>query len=237
MEPRPHERGKDSDLTAIAALSPSLQWSHVLTNVERVCCCNRKERRNSFNGATSSRTWKGQSPSSACRIQPASMEPRPHERGKLRQVRGFHLCKVMLQWSHVLTNVERTGCEAGKGENMELQWSHVLTNVESARWPLPLRRRLALQWSHVLTNVESSHECANLTAPQLASMEPRPHERGKNDPSNQSQVRHNRFNGATSSRTWKDATNRSHYNFRNASMEPRPHERGKEAIFSILDSP
>ena len=42
-----------------------------------------------------------------------------------------------------------------------------------------MARDYQLQWSHVLTNVESeaTEEKACLT--ELASMEPRPHERGK----------------------------------------------------------
>ena len=37
--------------------------------------------------------------------KPASMEPRPHERGKLDGSLSDHRATV-LQWSHVLTNVE-----------------------------------------------------------------------------------------------------------------------------------
>ena len=35
-----------------------------------------------------------------------------------------------------------------------LQWSHVLTNVETNRNPFRYRAYMVLQWSHVLTNVE-----------------------------------------------------------------------------------
>jgi len=42
----------------------------------------------------------------------ASMEPRPHERGNVLKASG-KLAAVVLQWSHVLTNVE-TGAQKRK---------------------------------------------------------------------------------------------------------------------------
>ena len=59
MEPRPHERGKGARIPGVRRLLPPLQWSHVLTNVERVA----NQYRQSY-------------------AYTASMEPRPHERGK-----------------------------------------------------------------------------------------------------------------------------------------------------------
>src|ERR1043166_2690044 len=58
MEPRPHERGNRR-----AALTPRgrewpLQWSHVLANVETYLSPQLLDVSVSFNGATSSRTWK-----------------------------------------------------------------------------------------------------------------------------------------------------------------------------------
>ncbi len=83
MEPRPHERGKPALRHPLFGRS-QLQWSHVLTNVER------------------SPNQLSMSP-----IRAASMEPRPHERGKIiKEV--IEKEKQKLQWSHVLTNVERT---------------------------------------------------------------------------------------------------------------------------------
>ena len=81
MEPRPHERGKTVTRWRWTSTT-ELQWSHVLTNVERP----------KTNPIIAPRGW-------------ASMEPRPHERGKFLQssVRSY---AAMLQWSHVLTNVE-----------------------------------------------------------------------------------------------------------------------------------
>ena len=84
MEPRPHERGKKRAAIADGRFDLS------------------------FNGATSSRTWKAD-PGSLGRVAGvASMEPRPHERGKRRPGRTLPRQRS-LQWSHVLTNVESGG--------------------------------------------------------------------------------------------------------------------------------
>ena len=134
-----------------------LQWSHVLTNVERPAGQKKMQEEKSFNGATSSRTWKGLTRQCCCQFLTASMEPRPHERGKLPAIPS----------------------------------------------PPALNR---------------------------ASMEPRPHERGKRIKSLRRRNGHHRFNGATSSRTWKARLWICGYSDRNrASMEPRPHERGKRS--------
>ncbi len=83
MEPRPHERGKRSDASGEMPRR-SLQWSHVLTNVER------------FDGMAY-----------VFGEHVASMEPRPHERGKRVWLIRIQNARDALQWSHVLTNVER----------------------------------------------------------------------------------------------------------------------------------
>ncbi len=61
---------------------------------------------------------------------------------------------------------------------MRLQWSHVLTNVETAFLVQFFREHVLLQWSHVLTNVETSGATIDGIVVEIASMEPRPHERG-----------------------------------------------------------
>ena len=106
MEPRPHERGKVH------------------------CVISSEVKRVRFNGATSSRTWKGHIQKFTERVLSmlqwshvltnvergaflcpfagvveASMEPRPHERGKTSASTCSSVVGV-LQWSHVLTNVE-----------------------------------------------------------------------------------------------------------------------------------
>ena len=108
---------------------------------------------------------------------------------------------------------------------MLLQWSHVLTNVETAAWPPPFSVTVAsmeprphergngfaeagkmpsgkLQWSHVLTNVETYEHHHQRGHQAKASMEPRPHERGNN--------------------VLRAVQEGIYF----ASMEPRPHERG-----------
>ena len=185
-------------------------------------------REGSFNGATSSRTWKG----------------------------GWTLilitAETVLQWSHVLTNVESHRKFNNCGGYNTLQWSHVLTNVESRcrAKGRPLRSAASME--------PRPHERgkfklrAVLHSASEASMEPRPHERGKQNKTPQWLRLLQSFNGATSSRTWK--ARRSSWIFvrarqlqwshvltnvertdaplagfvtENASMEPRPHERGK----------
>ena len=181
MEPRPHERGNvQAAYDALAALLASMEpRPHERGNAVTVGDFHFFAV--SFNGATSSRTWKlGKSPPHSSQVS-------------------------WLQWSHVLTNVETLdGEEVPEEEDesfngatssrtwkprlipfkpaarYELQWSHVLTNVETSarrshspkvfagfngatssrtwkRPPAPSRRQRAppLQWSHVLTNVET----------------------------------------------------------------------------------
>src|SRR5918996_874817 len=83
MEPRPFERGNTGDGTEPGRVSGALQWSHVLSNVETSqSLAKTHPDTDSFNGATSFRTWKlrplAMLPAGR-RI--ASMEPRPFERG------------------------------------------------------------------------------------------------------------------------------------------------------------
>ena len=159
----------------------SLQWSHVLTNVETkrvseshfVCKCPSMEPRphergnpplyrstgrgeKSFNGATSSRTWK--------LTPPSRMSP------------GLRL----LQWSHVLTNVETilpTGDAVASKQSFNGATSSRTWKPSSTRQTTSPTSTF-LQWSHVLTNVETKRRAAGRPVPSLPSMEPRPHERG-----------------------------------------------------------
>src|ERR1043166_2545097 len=85
MEPRPHERG-NTTATRPTSMPPS-----------------------SFNGATSSRTWK-----------------RSHDPRGARHKRSFNGATSSRTWKLVLLG----GPDA---EVERLQWSHVLTNVETPR--------------------------------------------------------------------------------------------------------
>src|SRR5205085_2293858 len=82
MEPRPHERGNDAQARGADVLRQALQWSHVLTNGETRTKVSKSPFASSFNGATSSRTWKH-----------VTFVP-------------IAVAETQLQWSHVLTNVE-----------------------------------------------------------------------------------------------------------------------------------
>ena len=163
------------------------------------------------------------------------MEPRPHERGKLgmppkrsRAILRFNGATSSRTWKAV--NATQT-----KRRQRKLQWSHVLTNVESrlcvehvpaepARfngatssrtWKEYFTRKGCLLCRRSFNGATSSRtwkEADGVSQSEctFASMEPRPHERGKDD-------------------TWEVEC----VEVVPASMEPRPHERGK-ALFAIL---
>src|ERR1043166_9364189 len=84
-----------------------------------------------------------------------------------------------------------------------LQWSHVLTNVETCGRLLEVFGRDVLQWSHVLTNVETLTSIGVKAKSLVASMEPRPHERGNSKKPATPFKKCLGVNGATSSRTWQ----------------------------------
>ncbi len=121
---------------------------------------------------------------------------------------------IVLQWSHVLTNVEREVPAATAPHRKVLQWSHVLTNVERL---ISGEQDLTAQTG--FNGATSSRTWKAKTVPGLnwidgASMEPRPHERGKSLVTALRDLLSEGFNGATSSRTWKETrfgrpTNRS----------------------------
>ena len=230
MEPRPHERGKRRRACGLSSNQTGLQWSHVLTNVERPAHSTGAAGINSgFNGATSSRTWKVV-PDVTETAPPAmaSMEPRPHERGKRLAVgRAGHLVDASME-----PRPHERGKRAFAGyvrRVFQLQWSHVLTNVERPTKAHEQIFLLRLQWSHVLTNVESHSNKARRNHLYRASMEPRPHERGK--------VFRAKVNAVSRWLQWShvltNVESRSRRTMENqiiASMEPRPHERGKTLI-------
>src|SRR5262249_7708235 len=125
--------GGNAEDGAQAAANEKLQWRHVLANVETFRSQSEADREGqSFNGATSSRTWK--------------LLPPKRIRRFLRR----------LQWSHVLSNVETSGLRAQPGRRSVLQWSHVLSNVETVHLGPELAHLNQLQWSHLLSNVETN---------------------------------------------------------------------------------
>jgi hypothetical protein len=60
------------------------------------------------------------------------MEPRPHERGNGGVEPKDMPLEDLLQWSHVLMNVETSTLSVPTDSPSSLQWSHVLMNVETA---------------------------------------------------------------------------------------------------------
>ena len=156
----------------------------------------------------------------------ASMEPRPHERGNMdcRDENLAALCASMEPRPHERGNE----IVAHQVEPVQRRFNGA---TSSRTWKLPVSgpTRFSgcwLQWSHVLTNVETLFTRRSPQNKFQASMEPRPHERGNEDCIEADSGRADRFNGATSSRTWKPVQERPRPPNSNASMEPRPHERG-----------
>ena len=106
MEPRPHERGKERAHEAGSQVETASMEPRPHERGKCNGTTQKGARNDGFNGATSSRTWKGQSnPFDEDGFWPASMEPRPHERGKSSETEEMYE-PFALQWSHVLTNVE-----------------------------------------------------------------------------------------------------------------------------------
>ncbi len=66
--------------------------------------------------------------------------------------------KAMLQWSHVLMDVDRvTSFLPARCLAIRLQWSHVLMDVDSSYRAVSRAEVEQLQWSHVLMDVDRIH--------------------------------------------------------------------------------
>ncbi len=133
----------------------------------------------------------------------ASMEPRPHERGKRtfsgynpRAKTSFNGATSSRTWKalHVLTRTLVVSV---------LQWSHVLTNVESRSRSVLLDLELRFNGATSSRTWKEGIAWSSLYRNNGASMEPRPHERGKAQKEIERLKQALSFNGATSSRTWK----------------------------------
>ena len=111
MEPRPHERGKAPIEPRQRLQTPGFNGATSSRTWKADRPLESSHCQSGFNGATSSRTWKGRKLTWFSPIlRRASMEPRPHERGKMPpRVRVVSVTRS-LQWSHVLTNVESMVC-------------------------------------------------------------------------------------------------------------------------------
>ena len=138
MGPRRRRRGRGGAFNGTTALPWSLQWGHVVVDVEgtegrvggrrvrRASMGPRRRRRGranaanadasssnkGFNGATSSSTWKA----------------------RAEKVEADLI--VMLQWGHVVVDVEgREEATQGRRDEVALQWGHVVVDVEVTAVP------------------------------------------------------------------------------------------------------
>ncbi len=154
------------------------------------------------------------------------MEPRSFERGERSGSIRID-AQSLLQWSHVLSNVESATGTVMVKALAELQWSHVLSNVERLSADVPAQGRprfngatffrtwregaiprrgnqsQALQWSHVLSNVERflNGRFAPLNmALQWSHVLSNVESKGRQRIPSPRQAR---FNGATFFRTWR----------------------------------
>ena len=228
MEPRPHERGKLVIVVASTVSTVMLQWSHVLTNVESA---GWSETANigmpGFNGATSSRTWKATMGKGINTVLAGFNGATSSRTWKAMAKEYNELLRQKLQWSHVLTNVERPPEAKSRHADSSLQWSHVLTNVErtapghspamsatASMEPrphergknhrcIPERAGRWLQWSHVLTNVERLPEGSLLKRKPKTLQWSHVLTNVERSLAFWILLDQTRFNGATSSRTWK----------------------------------
>ena len=132
MEPRPFDRGK----TVRANLDLNeLQWSHGLSTVETTTGMQNDETRQQLlqwsHGLSTVETLIRQNPGSGSVHLPASMEPRPFDRGNSAksgsgksESPGFNGATAFRPWKPVNPN---PGGNAGTA----LQWSHGLSTVET----------------------------------------------------------------------------------------------------------
>ncbi len=154
MEPRPCGRG-NHEYKRGALHSGRLQWSHDLAVVETRLTRAELGGADSFNGATTLRSWKPvpRAGRRSVKREAASMEPRPCGRGNHR-------------WSRQ--------SDPGHGASMEPRPCS-RGNLNDLDQTVGLIR---LQWSHDLAVVETSNGHHGTVRRTLASMEPRPCGRG-----------------------------------------------------------
>src|SRR6516162_1489998 len=135
------------------------------------------------------------------------MEPRPSERGNRHPRRATDTSVARFNGATSFRTWKPRAKASFPNTHPTLQWSHVLPNVETVAVRMSCPATTWLQWSHVLPNVETCPPEACRAGAHLASMEPRPSERGN----------------AVSAGTCT-ALNLT------ASMEPRPSERGNPRV-------
>ncbi len=85
---------------------------------------------NSFNGATSNRTWKPGTQGDHVGAHGASMGPRPIGRGNIMTADDLKII-IELQWGHVQSDVETAIGADIVAATGKLQWGHVQSDVET----------------------------------------------------------------------------------------------------------
>ena len=161
------------------SLTPRLQWSHVLPNVETCQAATSQTTPKRFNGATSFRTWK-----------PAVNPPPVPRQPRFNGATSFRTWKRLCPpghgvWPHP-ASMEPRPSERGNHNIMRLSRTSTVASME----PRPSERG-------------NGGERAATRYVDRAAMEPRPSERGNSGKRKSGRRRRWSFNGATSFRTWK----------------------------------
>ena len=180
MEPRSVERGNAHFFIASVAAPCFNGATFCPTRKPLTGVIRHRRHRPRFNGATLSRTWKHAYRQPAERYPlPASMGPRPVERGNQEEGSNLPQQPTLLQWGHAQSNVEttratrlRTARRCFNGATLSRTWKrrgvragHPRTSgfngaTLSRTWKLAgayaaTTATLALQWSHAQSNVET----------------------------------------------------------------------------------
>ena len=180
MGPRPEDRGKQSGLRSIAS------------------------GKDSFNGATTRRSWK------------TWIVRRPP-----RMVTAFNGATTRRSWKTTTFSAADTRTTSFNGATTRRSWKTTTSSSQSS----PFSR---LQWGHDPKIVENSKTVRERSGRRYPSMGPRPEDRGKPRSKRSIRTGSRSFNGATTRRSWKTRRRRSeHHAGQRPSMGPRPEDRGK----------
>ena len=257
MGPRRRRRGRGRVVFGNITLTNSLQWGHVVVDVEgltsrgwgcvRRCGC--------FNGATSSSTLKGtgdrlstttpapqlqwghvvvdvegagQVPVPAG-IPAASMGPRRRRRGRVIAA-APDMLEALASMGPRRRRRGRSSTKRSRGSRPDRRFNGA---TSSSTWKAPPLKysppqTWPLQWGHVVVDVEGKfNTLENNAAVVAASMGPRRRRRGRSGLRFLAKASR-RFNGATSSSTWKDVDRvMTDFDRLLASMGPRRRRRGR----------
>src|SRR6266542_2989817 len=136
-------------------------------------------------------------------LVPASMEPRPIDRGRQLSQGGGERGRPASMEPRPIDRGRLLGPAVTSQVAVELQWSHGQSTVEDLPLgPAPESFYGASMEPRPIDRGRQVNERRLLARPQ-ASMEPRPIDRGRLDGWNSERYRTKRFNGATANRPWK----------------------------------